>query len=58
MENKIPMPDTDNCTEKQWYKWYWSDFNEYCKQCQKKCKQSHVVKLSCPDYKKIEIVNQ
>jgi hypothetical protein len=46
----IKKPDMTNCTEKQFNSWYWSDFNETCKKCVNKCKQSHAVKLSCPSF--------
>ena len=58
MIEKIPMPDTNNCSEKQWTKWWWQDFNDLCSKCTKNCKQSWVVQLSCTQFKKVEIVNQ
>lgn len=54
MKDKIEMPDTNNCSEKEWTKWYWQDINDKCKQCQNNCKQSWVVLLSCPQFNKIE----
>jgi len=41
------MIDTNTCTEKEWTKWYWAEYNSMCKDCKKECKQSHIVKLSC-----------
>ena len=54
MEEELKMPDTNNCTEKEWTAWYWGKFHELCLQCTKKCKQSWIVKLSCPQFNKIE----
>jgi hypothetical protein len=56
MNSNIQMPDTNNCSEKEWNNWFWADWNETCKECIKQCKQSHVVKLYCPNIdKKIEV---
>lgn len=41
----MEKPNMENCTDKEWNKWFWSDFNELCKKCINKCKQSHVVEL-------------
>lgn len=41
-----------NCTEKEFSKWYWHDFNELCKNCIKTCKQSHVARVSCAMFMK------
>ena len=44
----------EGCTDKQFSKWFWSDFNETCKLCKNTCKQSHVVRLTaCPNSVKI-----
>lgn len=53
MNTNLIKPDTNNCTEKEWYKWFWGDYNENCKQCKKNCKQSHVVSLSCITFEKV-----
>ena len=53
MNKELKRPDTNNCTEKEWHRWYWGDFNDLCKQCTKKCKQSHVVDLTCSQFEKL-----
>jgi hypothetical protein len=51
----IEKPDMNNCTDKQWTKWWWQDYNELCKKCQKQCKQSWNVKLTCSVFKGVEV---
>jgi len=47
----MERPDLETCSEKIASKWYWKDFNEKCKQCKNKCKQSHVaIQVICPNY--------
>ena len=46
----IEKPDMSNCTEKQFNAWYWGSFHEICNNCIHKCKQSHIVSLSCSKY--------
>jgi hypothetical protein len=50
----IEKPDMNNCTDKQWTKWWWQTYNKKCLTCIKSCKQSWVVRLNCPDFNKIE----
>lgn len=53
MNKSLEKPDLNTCTEKQWKKWFWGDYNEMCKECKKSCKQSHVVKLTCIEFEKM-----
>lgn len=47
----MERPNLENCSEKEASEWYWSDFNETCKKCKNKCKQSHVViQVICPKF--------
>jgi len=55
VQEQIEKPDMNNCSLKEWEKWFWQDFNDTCKECVNKCKQSWVVRLSCEKYKKKEI---
>lgn len=48
----IEKPDTNNCTIKQWEKWWWQEYNLHCQQCANKCKQSWIVQISCTQFKK------
>lgn len=48
----IEKPDMTNCTDKQFNSWFWGEYNQMCKSCLNKCKQSHVVSLSCSKYLK------
>ena len=54
MLQKIQQPDVENCTTKQWEKWWWQSYNEKCLKCEKSCKQSWRVGLTCPDFKSIQ----
>lgn len=48
----MDKPDMSNCSDKEFEKWYWSDYNKVCLKCENKCKQSHIVSLvSCPNRK-------
>lgn len=46
----MEKPDMANCSDKEWTKWYWGEFNETCKICINVCKQSHIVTLSCAKF--------
>ena len=50
----IEKPDLNNCTEKQFEKWYWQERHQTCLKCKNTCKQSNVVDLSCPNFKSVE----
>ena len=44
---------TDKVNDKQLTKQFWSQYAELCLTCNKKCRQSHKVKiLSCKNYEK------
>ena len=55
--NKKDIPqwkDVFNPTEKEWKAYWFAEYNDRCKECKKKCKQSSKVQLVyCPDYEKI-----
>ncbi|MDD5651150.1 MAG: hypothetical protein PHF86_12170 [Candidatus Nanoarchaeia archaeon] len=55
MAELIEKQNMDYCTEKQWEKWWWAEYNELCKKCIKTCKQSYKVKLSCKEFKNGEL---
>jgi len=47
--------DITTMTDKEYNKYYWSDYYDLCKKCKERCKQSHVVKqVVCKKYNKIE----
>jgi hypothetical protein len=44
----------EGCTDKEYSKWYWSDFTAQCKSCKNKCKQSHVIiQVICNKFDKV-----
>lgn len=48
----MEKPNIEECTTKQYEKWYWNNINETCKTCINSCKQSNIVQLlSCTKYK-------
>jgi len=50
--------NTENCTEKQFEKWFWEDLNTICLSCKNDCKQSSKVKLTCAKFLKMENLNE
>jgi hypothetical protein len=49
--------EIENMSEKEYFKWYWSDRHEHCKKCKKNCKQSwKVIQIICRNFDKIEEV--
>ena len=48
----IEKPDMNNCSEKMYEKWFWEEYNAVCKTCLNKCKQSHIITLSCSKFNK------
>jgi len=52
----MEKPDLENCRDKQFEKWWWYDYNKSCLDCINSCKQSHIVKVICNNYKKKEII--
>lgn len=42
-------------SDKEYSKWYWSNFSELCKKCKNKCKQSHIIiQVVCPKFNKVK----
>jgi len=45
----------EGCSDKEYSKWFWSDFADLCKKCKNKCKQSHrCIQVICNKFDRIE----
>jgi len=54
MSEKIQMPDMNNCSDKEFKKWWWYAFNDHCLKCKNTCKQSWRTKVICKKFERIE----
>ena len=54
MSQQIQEIDVNTATVREFEKWWWQSFNEKCLKCEKNCKQSWRVGLSCPNFKSVQ----
>jgi len=48
------MNEEKELSDREAHKEFWKEFNDVCKECINKCKQSsQVIVVHCPDFKKV-----